>query len=158
MKTYCFSLYLLLKVIYPLQVDQMRSSDNRVSSCSTFTLHDLQHNSPYPGHLGLWKGLVTLAGVDNYGRKNIGRNSFLQRFLKSCLTFITPLYEKEFPHWHTLLTQTWFPHMESWCCFLSVQNSFFYISRDTSQSLPFDMLLRSMLISGKKNYTIPHFY
>lgn len=76
MKTYCFRLCLLLKVIYPLQVDQMRSSDYCAASCSTFTLHDLQYNLLYPGYLGLWKGLVMLAGMGNYGRTNTGRNSF----------------------------------------------------------------------------------
>lgn len=46
MERYYFGLYLLLQVIYPLQTDQMRNSDNSATSCSTFTLHDLWYNTP----------------------------------------------------------------------------------------------------------------
>lgn len=158
MKTYCFRLYFLLKVIYPLQADQMRSSDNRATSCSTFTLHDLQYSTPYLGHLGFWKGVGMLAGMDNNGRTNIGRNSFLQRFLKSCLIFITLLSKKAFPCRYTLLMQTCFPDLESWSCLLSVQNSLFYISEDTSQSFTFWRGVKEHAIFRKKRTTWCHIF
>lgn len=110
MKTYCFGLYLLLLVIYPLQTDQIRSSDNSATPCFTFTLHDLRYNPPNPG-------IVERAcPVDRNGQlweDKYWADSFLQRFLKCCLTFLAPLYKKEFPCWYILLMQTSFPHMES---------------------------------------------
>lgn len=91
--------------------------------------------------------------VGRHGKlwKDKYRKEFLpQMFLKSCLKFLTPLYKKEFPCWYTLLTQTCFSHMESGSCFLSVQNSFLCISRNTSQSFTFQCGVKQHAIFRKK--------
>lgn len=75
--------------------------------------------------------------MDSWARENTGRHSFLQRFLKSCQRFKTPLYK--------IGLSSWYPPLRSHDLV-----SLLCISRDTWQSFTFGCDAKEQAIFREK--------